>query len=223
MSNVKNQQKGKTKMKKTIIIAIVTLGFMMQNLPASVTFTGTAMVSSTGNPLGLSTGQVGVWLNKDATATSWNVLLAANAINFGQVLNSSVTYNTDLFTVMGTTTVSGTSSFSLSGAIANLDLLNGISAADQYAVMVFNTSTALSGTVAGDTYKLWRATDWLIPSDGATISYSTTPEAGAKYQQIRTADLLLGSGTVAIPEPSSASLLALGVAGLVALRVRRKS
>jgi hypothetical protein len=212
-------------MKKATLIAIVTLGLMIQNLPASVTFTGTALVStsSSGNPLGLVNGQVGVWLNKDDSVTSWNSLLTNSAINLGQVLNTSATYNNDLFTVMGTTIVTGSSTYSLSGGIADLNQLDGISPGDEFAVMIFNTSTVSSGTLGGDAYKLWRATDWLIPSDGATISYSTTPEAGAKYQQLRTADYLIGSGSVAIPEPSSASLLALGVAGLVALRARRKS
>jgi len=212
-------------MKKATLIAIVTLGLMIQNLPASVTFTGTALVStsSSGNPLGLVNGQVGVWLNKDDSVTSWNSLLTNSAINLGQVLNTSATYNNDLFTVMGTTIVTGSSTYSLSGGIADLNLQDGISPGDEFAVMIFNTSTVSSGTLGGDAYKLWRATDWLIPSDGATISYSTTPEAGAKYQQLRTADYLIGSGSVAIPEPSSASLLALGVAGLVALRIRRKS
>ena len=213
-------------MKKTILTALVAFGCLLHNLPASVTLTGTALLSSLtatpSNPLNLTVGQIAIWLNKDDASTAWNTLIGNGIINFGQSLTSDITYNSSLFTVMGTTTVTGTASTTtLSGGIVPFTLVNGINKDDQYAVLVYNTSTTT--TIAGDTYRIWRASDWLIPSDGATISYSNTPAAGGPYQQIRIADYLLGSGTVAVPEPSSASLLALGVAGLVALRVRRKS
>jgi len=214
-------------MKKTIATLLVVFGFMLHNLPASVTLTGTALSSSTtatpSNPLNLTAGQVAIWLNKDDAGTAWSTLFGTGAIGSGLTLTSDSTYNASLFTVMGSTTVTGSTTRVLSGGIANLNLVNGITTADQYAVLVFATSS--SSTIAGDTYNIWRASDWLIPSDGASIGYSSTPASGGPYQQIKDASYLLGSGTVAaaIPEPSSASLLALGVAGLVALRVRRKS
>ena len=213
-------------MKKTIFTALVAFGCLLHNLPASVTLTGTALSSSTSvtpsNPLNLTAGQVAIWLNKDDVSTAWSTLFGTGAIGSGLSLTSDSTYNSSLFTVMGSTTVTGSTTRVLSGGISNLNLLNGISTGDQYAVLVFATSSTM--TVAGDTFNIWRASDWLIPSEGASIGYSATPLAGGPYQQIKTADYLLGSGTVvAIPEPSSASLLALGVAGLVALRIRRKS
>ena len=68
------------------------------------------------------------------------------------------------------------------------------------------------------------AQNFLSPADGGTKSIQF------KSAALTNEDVLIGNlvssanGTVAmIPEPSSASLLALGVAGLVALRVRRKS
>jgi len=68
------------------------------------------------------------------------------------------------------------------------------------------------------------AQNFLSPSDGGTKSIQF------KSAALTDSDVLIGSlvssanGTSAmIPEPSSASLLALGMAGLVALRVRRKS
>ena len=68
------------------------------------------------------------------------------------------------------------------------------------------------------------AQNFLSPADGGTKSIQF------KSAALTSDDVLIGSlvssanGTVAmIPEPSSASLLALGVAGLVALRARRKS
>jgi hypothetical protein len=213
--------KRENNMKKTILSTLVAFGCLLHNLPAAVTFTGTAMVSSsTGNPLGLTTGQVGIWLNKDDASTLWSTLIGTGKIGSGLTLTSDSTYDASIFTVMGSTTVTGTTTKSLSGGIPSVGLVNGITALDQYAVLVFAASTTT--TIAGDTYNIWRASDWVIPSDGNTIGYSTTPSA-ANYTQIRDAGSLLGSGTVVIPEPSSASLLALGVAGLVALRVRRKS
>ena len=62
--------------------------------------------------------------------------------------------------------------------------------------------------------------DWLFPTGSETISLSQISTAG---------EILIGTDSgnnvlmAVIPEPSSASLLALGVAGLVALRIRRKS
>ena len=68
------------------------------------------------------------------------------------------------------------------------------------------------------------AQNFLSPADNGTMSRNF------KGSALTSDDVLIGNlvssanGTVAmIPEPSSASLLALGVAGLVALRVRRKS
>jgi hypothetical protein len=62
--------------------------------------------------------------------------------------------------------------------------------------------------------------DWLFPTSSEVIQLSQLTTAG---------EILIGTDSannvlmVVIPEPSSASLLAIGVAGLVALRVRRKS
>jgi len=65
---------------------------------------------------------------------------------------------------------------------------------------------------------------WILPANtGATASllaYSGSGDyAGGNFN----ATLATGSSFNLIPEPSSASLLALGMAGLVALRARRKS
>ena len=210
-------------MKKTILTVLVAFGCLLHNLPASVTLTGTALSSSTAatpsNPLSLTSGQIAIWLNKDDVSTAWSTLFGAGAIGSGLSLTADSTYNASLFTVMGSVTASGTTTRVVSGGITNLNLANGITSGDQYAVLVFATSSTT--TVAGDTFNIWRASDWLIPSDGSSVNYSSTPLPGGPYQQIKDASYLLGSGSV-IPEPSSASLLALGVAGLVALRVRRK-
>ena len=95
-----------------------------------------------------------------------------------------------------------------------------------------------AGTISGSTeVGVFSNSDWLIPANPTGI----TPEAfGFDIFESGTIAyfglLSLGTGAypsegivnsanlaVIIPEPSSASLLALGVAGLVALRARRKS
>ena len=95
-----------------------------------------------------------------------------------------------------------------------------------------------AGTISGSTeVGVFSNSDWLIPANPTGI----TPEAfGFDIFESGTIAyfglLSLGTGAypsdsivnsanlaVIIPEPSSLSLLALGVAGLVALRIRRKS
>jgi len=208
-------------MKKAILTTIAVFSIMLQNLPAAVTFTGTSINSGSFNVLNLVTGQLGVYIVKDQTATNWNTLFGTGKINFGLTVIDDATYDASLFTIMSSKSVTGTTTKVVSAPGSNIGLVNGISTGDEFAFLLFNTSTTT--TIAGDTYSIYRASDWVIPSDTATISFSATPSAGASYQTVNATSYLIGTGTVAIPEPSSASLLALGVAGLVALRVRRKS
>ena len=226
----KNQQttKGQTNMKKTnmkksILTAIAVFSIMLQNLPAAVTFTGTSINSGTNNVLNLVTGQLGVYIVKDQAATSWNTLFGTGKINFGLTVIDDATYDASLFTIMSSKSVSTTSTKTVAAPGANIGLVNGISTGDEFAFLLFNTSTTT--TIAGDTYSIYRASDWVIPADSASIGFSASPSAGASYQTLNATSYLIGTGTVvsAIPEPSSASLLAIGVAGLVALRARRKS
>jgi len=213
----------KTNMKKTILTAIAVFSIMLQNLPAAVTFTGTAINSGSSNILNLTTGQLGVYIVKDQAATNWNTLFGTGKINFGLTVLDDATYDASLFTVMSSKSVTGTTTKVVSAPGSNIALANGISTGDEFAFLLFNTSTTT--TTAGDTFSIYRASDWLIPADATSFGFSATPSAGASYQTLNAASYLIGTGTVvaAIPEPSSASLLALGVAGLVALRARRKS
>ncbi len=68
---------------------------------------------------------------------------------------------------------------------------------------------------------------WILPANtGATATLMAYSQTGDYVGTDITANLATSSAFnlgVAIPEPSSASLLALGMAGLVALRARRKS
>jgi hypothetical protein len=68
------------------------------------------------------------------------------------------------------------------------------------------------------------AISWALPANGlAAVSLNAYSNTGSYTGGDLTANLATSASFNLIPEPSSASLLALGVAGLVALRARRKS
>jgi len=68
------------------------------------------------------------------------------------------------------------------------------------------------------------AISWALPANGlAAVSLNAYSNTGTYTGGDLPANLATSASFNLIPEPSSASLLALGVAGLVALRVRRKS
>jgi hypothetical protein len=91
----------------------------------------------------------------------------------------------------------------------------------------FAGSTEWAATTANALGVSILTTSWLYPSSAASIKLSDLNAAGEIL--VGTDGSAISGGSVnnvhmaLIPEPSSASLLAIGVAGLVALRVRRKS
>jgi len=117
---------------------------------------------------------------------------------------------------------------------ATADLATGVNtyAGKTLVMLVGNKSTIASSSQVG----VFSNTGWVIPANPT----GDVPDAfGVDIEAVGTVayfgSLSLGTGAyppdvvnsanlqVVIPEPSSASLLALGVAGLVALRARRKS
>ena len=117
---------------------------------------------------------------------------------------------------------------------ATADLATGVNTytGKTLVMLVGNNSTIASSSQVG----VFSNTGWVIPANPT----GDVPDAfGVDIQEVGTVayfgSLTLGTGAYpldgvensanlqAIPEPSSASLLAIGVAGLVALRARRKS
>ena len=117
---------------------------------------------------------------------------------------------------------------------ATADLATGVNtyAGKTLVMLVGNASTIANSTQVG----VFSNAGWVIPANPT----GDVPDAfGVDIESVGTVayfgSLSLGTGAYAgdgvvnsanlqvIPEPSSASLLALGVAGLVALRARRKS
>jgi hypothetical protein len=120
---------------------------------------------------------------------------------------------------------------------ATADLANGVTAytGKTLVMLVGNASTIASSTQFG----VFSNAAWVIPSnptgdvpdafgvdiqDTGTVAYFGSLSLGTGAYP---SDLVVNSANLAsiavIPEPSVASLLALGTVGLVALRVRRKS
>lgn len=80
-----------------------------------------------------------------------------------------------------------------------------------------------SDFTAGVEWALLTADEWIAPADFGSKSLTINNIAPTDLKLSALIGQDLGNSVTMIPEPSSASLLALGVAGLVALRVRRKS
>jgi len=97
----------------------------------------------------------------------------------------------------------------------------------QFAVAIYNRVATLdfSSSVAFAvlTDSTWRIPAFDLGTSTTTFGLTASTTALAGSYNFGGGTQTIGLVAAAIPEPSSASLLALGVAGLVALRVRRKS
>jgi hypothetical protein len=176
-------------MKIKLLITALLLGSVTGN--ASVTMSGAAL------------------LNDDITGYSTGVFIASNSGSFDTstvdnlVAGITLTAGTDLsgYTILGTGSVNAagpTNSVLLAGI--TYDLGGSVATGNEIGVLVLET--AVSSTVAGDSYFIY-TNDWLIPADGANASLTGS---GGPYT---------GSWTVfypGIPEPSAYPVLA----GLIA-------
>jgi len=175
---------------------------------ASVTISGQALRNATS----LATGQIGVLLvdtdaigfsNLDLTLTPG--LSVVDPINFGGM------------TVIGSRTVETSFGSTFIDTAFTFDLTGGIAQGNQFAYVIFENSSL--EVILGDTVKVWRGNDWIIPSDGSFISANANPTVG-QYQQL--------SGDpnftfTVVPEPATyAALVGLLALGFVVTRRARR-
>jgi hypothetical protein len=194
---------------------------------AAITITG-ATQSNTN--LGLSNGTV---LTDGAIFTIGYYSSALSAGSF-----SSVTSASDFLTGWTQLASSTANLFDLSGLrAASVELATGVNThvGKNLVMLVGNTDTISGSSQIG----VFGNSNWIVPAnptdipdaygfdigDVGTVAYygSISLGTGAYAPEVVNSANLRSIDIAAIPEPSVASLLALGTVGLVALRVRRKS
>ena len=239
------------KITASIILAFVTLPAFAANIALVGNGAGTGapyITSSTGIDIALGTRlRVGLFTDLTAmntaiagftggTATYANTLNALNAVftdlgtnvaNYGNanqtgtgVIATQVVFNT-------------TASLVVNGAAAAAhNVFNGSIANVNYSSSIGSNKSVFVWVASNQEIGIFRDSTWTTPASDLTaltlnLSGITAASAGTEvllgsYQDYASCSDQLRLA-VGIPEPSSASLLALGLAGLVALRARRKS
>ena len=180
-------------------IAIVSIA------SAGTTISGTALL----NTPGLSGGQSGVFVIDTDGSGFGSFSLSAGTVNDAGFYGSS-------FSVLGTKTA--TSVFGSTSIGSGFEALytGGVSNGDAFAIVVWDDTTAS----AGDTYSYWTDSSWTLPADtGATINFNSSGDAGTFLQLTGAAS---GSGSIAVPEPSSYALLG-GLFALTCVMLRRRA
>jgi len=196
-------------------------------------------VSSTGATLTAGGISIGFFAN----TPDWSVLSGKSA---SQAWSSLLSYGyTDVRSLSGVTqptdwsfATTGTPTAATGGTTGNVAIALLPSNTRLYAIAFNSGDWNANNTMASATFG---GTEWgAVSSFGhstAAENFLAPADLGGKVIQFKSAnlvssDILVGSFSPSyatnysiqmIPEPSSASLLALGVAGLVALRARRKS
>lgn len=239
--------------KNIIKFAMLLMGALFLNQSQAATVNVGVVASSAGvGQFSTSTGaintvgliKVGFFSGKTSTdlasiVSGWTGATTAyqryNSLNslftqVGNIVNPSTTGGT----VGGTTT----GLYNTAGAGWNFSTTGGISGTASYVdlalvpqstqmyVWAFNNSNFGAST--------FNPTQWALVTNQSGTANWVMPGSGALSMVLssvtRSTDVILGADATAninmvavIPEPSSASLLALGLAGLVALRARRKS
>jgi hypothetical protein len=185
--------------------------------------TGTSVLDASTKAATLYTSTFN-WLT--GSANFYNFASAANSITQTSGIAGQVA-----FTTSATRTVNGLAA-SYAGANGTMDVTYA-----NYGAGTGAQLWAFYGT--GSEIAIVTDATWIVPANnasGLTIGTAQLASTGsgvaselllATYTDYASGSDLIGSvaiaQTVTIPEPSSASLLALGMAGLVALRARRKS
>lgn len=168
---------------------------------ASITLSGTSIVST--EISGYTTG----------------LYVASNSSSFDAALFSSLAAGTSFaagtdlsgYTVLGSTSVFAAGPNGVIFGGITYDLGGSVATGNEIGILAFNSST--TSAAPGDSFLVF-ADGYDVPSDGANLSWTGT---GAPAGGITS----VGSGTVAVPEPSAfATLAGLCALGFVMLRRR---
>ena len=200
-------------MKKTAqLITLLTLGFAVVAKASTVTLyddSFSTTVSGVANSSTLS-AVFGSWNSSTSTFTPFSNV---KTLGYGYLDNSSPELQVSL---------NQTSPFTGLSIAAGTNMALGLFNESDISATLWNTSVARA--VLTDVN--WEAPSWTSTGNDRTYGFAATTTAvfGTFTYSAGGNDLIgLTTGVVAIPEPSVASLLALGTVGLVALRGRRKS
>jgi len=189
---------------KKITKLLATLLVAASSASASVTISGTSIVSTE-----IFGDTIGVYVASTSSTFDVSKFTGDDKIAAG----TSLAAGEDLlgYTILGTATIgpAGTMGALVSGVTYNLSA--NVATGNEIGILVFENSSTTA--IAPDTYTIW-ANGYTVPADGANLSWTGT---GAPYMGASA-----GSGTVGVPEPSSAALLA-GMLALGSVMLRRRA
>ena len=168
---------------------------------ATISFNGTSLLDTSG----LTPGDVGVYVAYNSN--DWN---STFEFTVGESLFDSQSYGND-YTYLGTNTATSFFGNINLGGISEANY-SGLIQSNAFAVVVFENST--THFLANDTYSVWTADNWDIPSDGAALSF------GTDFTQLGSANSAFSTGYI-VPEPSNyASIIGFVALSLALLRHR---
>jgi hypothetical protein len=170
------------------------------------------------------------WLSNFKGVTGYHNVLSASQPIGNNLISASITILTEqgpgYDPENGDLNYIGKIGSSQAGSVIGFGANEVIAENKQFSLIVWNSDVISSATQAG----VYTGASWLISptylDNDSSASFNLQFGANVLTSVVGSSDYTTNARFVqlaAIPEPSSASLLALGVAGLVALRARRKS
>lgn len=203
------------------LLAASTCAFLLAgHANAAISFSGTALQSGNPNAGVVNSTSVGVLINLDS-GTDWSAIrdvTPGTAFTTG----SQFTINTTSFTVFGRNTA--TSLGSISGAASNFSFIGGMSANDQFAMLIFPNAAQANSVSGGTSLTLFRMNSplaWTLPANDTSGSTFQFGGATPSYTQVPNTATALESFTV-VPEPSTYALLTLSGLAMGGYMIRRR-